>query len=104
GAIRGGRRPGRAGRARARPARQYELALHAETLAVTGAKLPPSEAEEDRARLEERVDFLRHMLETLDLMYDLFGRRRLGESWSKDLGRIQRWLAREERERLSASG
>ncbi len=103
-AIQAGKLPRKAGLTLVRHHRQYELALHAETLAVGGAKLPPPEAEEDRARLEERVDQLRHLLETLDLLYDAFGRVRLGENWPKELARLQRWLQRDERERLSASG
>lgn len=103
-AIQAGKLPRKVGITLVRHDRQYELALHAESLAITGAKLPASEAEEDRARLEERIDFVRHLLETLDLMYDLFGRRRFSDLWSKDLTRMQRWLARDEREPLSASG
>ena len=103
-AIQAGKLPRKAGLTLVRHDRQYELALHAETLAVAGAKLPAPEAEEERAVLEERVDLLRHLLETLDLLYDAFGRVRFGEGWPKELTRMQRWLQRDERERLSASG
>lgn len=103
-AAQAGKLPRKAGLTLVRHDRQYELTLHAETLAVSGAKLPAPEADEERARLEERIDLLRHMLETLDLLYDAFTQRRLGEGWPKELLRVQRWLQREERERLSASG
>ena len=48
--------------------------------------------------LEERVARLRHLIETLDLLYDAFGRVRFSGDWAKELGRMQRWLSREERQ------
>jgi hypothetical protein len=35
------------------------------------------------------VTSLRHLVETLDLLYDAFGRVRLGEGWPKQLVKIQ---------------
>jgi hypothetical protein len=103
-AIQAGKLPRKAGLTLVRHEQQYDLTLHAETLAVTGARLPAPEADDDRARLEERVKQLRHLLETLDLLYDAFSHRRLGPGWSKDLAKVQKWLQREERGRLSAIG
>ena len=103
-AIQAGKLPRQAGLILARQDQQYELTLHAETLAVTGAKLPAADGEQERARLEERVNQLRHLQETLDLLYDAFGRVRLAEGWAKELARVQKWLQREERGRYSATG
>ncbi len=103
-AIGAGKLPRKAGLTLVRHDQTYELTLHAESLAVTGARLPSPEADNDRARLEERVTQLRHLAETLDLLYDAFGRRRFGASWSKDLVKIQKWLQQEERGRMSAIG
>jgi len=91
-AIQAGKLPRKAGLTLVRQDQQYELTLHAETLAITSARLPAPEADDDRARQEERVKQLRHLLETLDLLYDAFGHRRLGPAWSKDLARVQKWL------------
>jgi hypothetical protein len=96
--------PRKAGLTLVRQDRQYELTLHAESLAVTGAKLPVPEAEEERARLEERVGLLRHLIETLDLLYDVFGQRRFGKDWSKELAKMQKWLQRDDTGRLSGVG
>ena len=63
----------------------YELSLQAETLAIGSAAPAAPEGEDDRARLDERVTQLRHLLETLDLMYQAFLRRRLGDDWPKEL-------------------
>lgn len=101
-AIQSGKLPRKAGLTLVRHDRQYELTLHAESLAVTGARLPPPEADDERARLEERVNQLRHLLEMLDLLYDAFGRRRAGAAWAKELVKMQKWLNQDERGRESA--
>jgi hypothetical protein len=82
-----------------RHSEQYELTLHAETLAVSGAKLPPPDESisEPRAQLEERANQIRNLIETLDLLYDAFGQKRFGKDWEKELAGIQKWLKREER-------
>jgi hypothetical protein len=91
-AIQAGKLPRKAGLTLARHDRQYELTLHAETLAVSSARLPAPEAEDDRARMEERVTILRELVETLDLLFDVFCRLRTGSDWTRELGKIQRWL------------
>jgi hypothetical protein len=103
-AIQAGKLPRKVGLTIVRHDHQYELTLQAETLAVSGARLPAPEATEDRARLEERITQLRHLLETLDLLYDAFSERRTSDLWPRELARVQKWLQRDERSRLSAIG
>ena len=103
-AIQAGKLPRKVGMILVRHDQQYELTFQGETLAISGAKLPAAEAIEERARLEERVTQLRHLLETLDLLYDTFCRLRTTDAWPKELARVQKWLAREERSRLSSTG
>jgi hypothetical protein len=91
-AIQAGKLPRKAGMIVVRHGEHYELTLQAETLAVSGAKLPKVEGASGRDLLEARIDSLRHLIETLDLLYDAYGRRRIGPSWSGELGRIRRWL------------
>src|SRR5262245_11858741 len=93
-AIQAGKLPRKAGLTLVRHDLQYEFTLHAETLAVTGAKLPAPEAEDDRARQEERVTKLRGLLETLDLLYAAFLERRLTDAWTKETAHMKKWLAR----------
>lgn len=101
-AVQAGKLPRKCGLTLVRHDLTYELALHAETLAVTGAKLPPPAEDTDRARIEERVTRVRSLVETLDLLYDAFGRRRFSAAWGDELGKMQKWLARPERSRVSA--
>jgi hypothetical protein len=98
-AIQSGKLPRKAGLTLVRHDQQYELAIHAETLAVASAKLPPppEDVTDARAKLEERITQIRNMIETVDLLYDAFGRRRFGKEWEGDLASMQKWLNREER-------
>jgi hypothetical protein len=100
-AVQAGKLPRKAGLTLVRHDAQYELTLQAETLALGSARLPPPEGEEERARLEERVTQIRHLLETMDLLYDAFLARRLGEPWDEELARMKKWLRREERRQAS---
>jgi hypothetical protein len=104
-AVQSGKLPRKSGLILVRQETQYELTLSAETLAVSGAKLPAPEASEERARLEERVGQLRHLIETLDLLYDAFGNVRASDDWAKELAKVQKWLARDDRGgRMAATG
>jgi hypothetical protein len=91
-AIQAGKLPRKMGLTLVRQDSQYELTLQAESLAVSGARLPAPEGDEERARLEERVTQVRHLLETLDLMYAAFLQHRLGDAWAKETSRIKKWL------------
>ncbi|MCZ2341998.1 MAG: hypothetical protein LC104_09410 [Bacteroidales bacterium] len=96
-AVQSGKLPRKLGLTVVRHDHQYEFTLHAETLGVAGVKFPNSEEENARLKLEDRVGQIRHLIETLDLMYDAFGTARFGSGWPDTLARMQRWLARGER-------
>ena len=53
--------------------------------------------------MEERVGQLRHLLETVDLLYDVFLKRRLSSTWPTERERMQSWMHREEKGRLAAT-
>jgi hypothetical protein len=97
-AIQSGKLPRKVGLTLVRHGEQYELTLHAETLAVGGAKLPPPDEDSDaRGKLDGRADQLRALIETLDLLYDAFGQKRFGKEWEAELQGMQKWLKRDER-------
>ena len=100
-AIQAGKLPRQVGMILVRHDQQYELTLQAETLAVNGAKLPSVEDGEERVKLEERVGQMRHLIETLDLLYDSFLQMRLGGDWPRERERMQQWLHWEEPVRLA---
>jgi hypothetical protein len=103
-AIQSGKLPRKAGFTLVRHDRQYEFSLQGETLAVSGLKLPTPDADDEHARLAEHVDLLRHFLETLDLLYDVFAKVRAGDGWARELARLQKWLQRDDRSRLAVIG
>jgi hypothetical protein len=97
-AIQSGKLPRKVGLTLVRHGEQYELTLHAETLGVGGAKLPPpDEAADARGKLDDRANQLRALIETLDLLYNAFGEKRFGKDWEAELAGMQKWLKREER-------
>lgn len=93
-AIQSGKLPRKVGVTLVRHDQQYEFAVQAETLAVSGAKLPPmpEDVTDARARLDERATQIRSLLESFDLLYDAFCQRRFGSEWQKDLTEMQKWL------------
>ncbi len=100
-AIQSGKLPRRLGMILVRHDQQYELTFQGETLALGGARLPAPEAVEERARLEERGTQLRHLLETLDLLFDRFVQSRATDAWTKELARMQKWLQRDDHGRAA---
>lgn len=91
-ALQAGKLPRKMGLTLVRHDDQYELTLQAENLAIGAARLPPPEADEDRPRLEERITQLRHLLESLDLVYAAFLAHRLSDDWTKETAKIKKWL------------
>lgn len=93
-ALQSGKLPRKAGLILVRHGAQYELTLQAETLAVSGALIPKPEDEKLAASevRAARIDSLRHLTETLDLLFDAYRRRRAGSGWSQEVSRIRRWL------------
>ncbi|MGF1581610.1 MAG: hypothetical protein ACFCD0_19960 [Gemmataceae bacterium] len=103
-AIQAGKLPRKVGLILVRHEQQYELTLQAENLAINAARFPAPEGDNDQAIRENRVSQIRHLLETLDLLYDAFGNVRFGGTWPQELQQIQQWLMREDRGKLPATG
>lgn len=94
-AVQAGKLPRKMGLTLVRHGLQYELTLHAETLAVGSCKMPdlPEDVTEARAKLDERATQVRELVETLDLLYARFLTVRLSADWAGELERVRRWLA-----------
>ena len=73
-ALQAGKLPRKAGMILVRHGAQYELTLQAETLAVSGAALPKPEDAASRAHEQRiaRIDSLRHLTESLDLLFQAY--------------------------------
>ena len=94
-ALQSGKLPRKVGLVLLRQGAQYELTLQAETLAVSGGVLPPPEHDglSESERKAARIDSLRHLSETIDLLFDAYCRRRGSKSWPTEVSRIRRWLS-----------
>ncbi len=97
-AIQAGKLPRKCGMTIVRHADQFEFALHAETMAIASAKLPPppEDVTDLRGKLESRIESIRSMLEAIDGLYAAFLSKRLTKEWSDELLGMQRWLSRRE--------
>jgi len=91
-AVRSGKLPRKAGLILVRHGEQYELTLQAETFVVSGAKIQVDEEAEGRGILEDRIESLRGLKETLDLLFHAFCEQRIGKSWSSEQEHIRGWL------------
>jgi hypothetical protein len=95
-AIRSGKLPRKAGLILVRHDEQYELVLQAETFAVSGAQIRSQETTEEGAEKhliqEERIEGLRNLNETVDLLFRAFCQQRIGTNWSGEFERLRRWL------------
>jgi hypothetical protein len=106
-AIGSGKLPRKTGLLLVRDGVQHEFVLQAETFAVSGAKIQLSESG-DRAgsgAAEDRVEGLRHLAETIDLLFSAFCKRRLAKAWDADLEQIRGWIrkiAKEAKKRTAA--
>lgn len=99
-AAQSGKLPRRAGLTMVRHSQQYEFLLHAETLAVAGCRLPKpaDDVVSARAKIEDRVNSIRELIQTIDLLYAVFIGVRLSPKWAGELASMQKWLAQNQRQ------
>lgn len=90
-AIRSGKLPRKTGMTVVRNGTQYDLVLQAETFAMSAAKIHVDAEQE--YQLDDRIESIRGLCETVDLMFHAFCHRRLGDAWSHELEQIRRWLS-----------
>ena len=91
-AIRSGKLPRKSGMTLVRHGQQYDLVLQAETFGISGAKVRTDDDAEGRAEVEDRVDMIRALCETVDLLFESFVQRRIAAPWAADLQQITQWL------------
>lgn len=91
--LKTGKLPRKAGVTLARSGEQFSFRLHAETLAVSAARLPKPDGDlVGRAADEHRLGALRTLSETVDLLYARFVSLRLSADWPAELADVQAWV------------
>ncbi len=99
-AIRTGKLPRKAGLILVRHGEQYELTLQAETFTISGAKIQTEDAKdaaEGQGILDQRIESVRSLHETVDLLFRAFCEQRIGKNWHGELEHIRRWLKTDKR-------
>lgn len=96
-AIQSGKLPRKAGLTLVRHGEMFEFQLAAESLAISGAKLPKPEGESPRGRIEERLGMIRNLIDAVDDLYATFLEIRTASTWMDTLAAMQKWLGREGR-------
>jgi hypothetical protein len=100
-AIRSGKLPRKAGMTLVRQGEQYDLAIQPEGFVISGAKILVEEAVADRGAREDRIESVRSLHETVDLMFRAFCEQRVGKNWHGEQEQIGRWLKSETARRKS---
>jgi hypothetical protein len=91
-ALRTGKVPRKAGLAMSLHGQIYAFNLAAETLAVSGLKLPEVEnADSARVLFEERITLLRNFTQATDALYANFLQRRLA-GWDNSVQQVRQWI------------
>jgi hypothetical protein len=91
--LRNGKLPRKCGLTIESGGAQYLFTLAAESLAVSGLKLPEvQEAETPRVLFEERIGQLREFGKVIDRLYGAFLEQRTGASWEGATSGIRKWI------------
>ncbi len=88
-AVRCGKLPRKAGMSLVRDGQQFDLVLQAESFAISGAKI---HRDGDDFEAEDRIDAIRALSETIDMLFHVFCDRRTSQLWAKELDGITQWL------------
>jgi hypothetical protein len=91
-AIRSGKLPRKAGMTLVRQGEQYDLAIQPEGFMIGGAKIQVENASEGHGVLEDRIESVRNLHETIDLLFRAFCEQRVGKNWHGELAQIGQWL------------
>ena len=97
-AVQMGKLPRKAGLTLVRNNEQFDLALQAETFSIGSARIKQVGGESEPHDDIDRVESIRQLAETLDLLFDLFCTARFCGGWKKELKKIQSWLQVDQRE------
>jgi len=95
-AVRMGKLPRKAGLTLVRNGEKYDFALQAETFALGSARISPADESADNSRdVLDRIESVRQLCETVDLLFEAFCEKRIGKSWNGELKKMSQWLSLE---------
>ena len=91
-AIQSGKLPRKSGLSLVREGMKFDLVLQAETFAISGAKI--SSMDDEPMEIEDRINAIRFLGDTVDGMFHTFCDLRTSDSWDADHEKIRKWLER----------
>ena len=95
-AIRMGKQPRKAGLTLVRNDEQYDFNLQAESFVLGSAKISrPGDSSTELHDTLDRIESVRRMAETIDLLFEAFCEVRIGKPWSRESQALSKWLQRE---------
>jgi recombination associated protein RdgC len=95
-ALTTGKQPTKMGLVFGGRAGEFSLVLEGRQMAVTGLVLPKEDRlvdEDPKSGREQRFEQIADAAELLDVLYELFLRRRTAGPWRRELGRMRAWAA-----------
>lgn len=93
-AIRMGKLPRKAGLRITRDGEEFEFTIQAETFGVGAGRIVNAAESNPGNEVEVRLESIRQLCESLDLLFEAFLDHRLG-GWPKESNKMRKWLAEE---------
>lgn len=94
-AVQNGKLPRKAGLTLIRNDEQYDLTLQAESFSICSAKIKQLEDDVTSTDSFDRIESVRQIAATMDLLFGVFCTARFCGEWPSELKKIQAWLATE---------
>ncbi|QEG22967.1 hypothetical protein [Mariniblastus fucicola] len=94
-AIGMGKLPRKAGLTLVREDQQYDFTLQAETLSIGSARISQIGNDDVTRDSIDRIESIRQLCETLDLLFEAFCERRIGKKWKAEQQKLTQWLRSE---------
>lgn len=91
-AIKMGKLPRKAGLTLVRDGEQFDLKLSAETFSVGAARISQIGDDGPMRDTIDRIESVRQLAETLDLLFEVFCQERLAKSWNSSVSKMTKWL------------
>lgn len=91
-AIRMGKLPRKAGLTLVRDGEQFDLTLKAETFSIGSARISQMGDDGPMRDTLDRIESVRQLAETVDLLFEVFCTSRFGKSWNSELKKLNQWL------------
>jgi len=99
-AIGMGKLPRKAGFTLVREGQQFDFTLNGETFAVGSARISQIGNDDAIRDSIDRIESIRQLSETLDLLFEAFCEKRIGKKWAAEHKKVLAWLRSDQRPKM----